>query len=311
MQLLILMVLWIFFLLTSLAFTRIAGKVLWNVDLLTLAGNADLENASHIRYMRFLQVVNQVAVMILPPLGLALLISARPLKWLTLNRGISWISLVTGIMLILVALPAIDMMGQWNMSIRLPAAFSGIEAWMLQSEETATKLTEAFMSQTSPWQLFSNLMMVGVLAALGEELLFRVALIRILSSWLGKRKAAIHVAIFISAFFFAALHLQFFTFLPRFVLGLLLGYLFVWSGSIWLPFTVHLANNSFAVIAYYAFNTGISAYNPSELGSGNSSFVYILSFAGAGMMTAYLYFRGRNADKAEWIAELRGLDRLD
>jgi len=50
--------------------------------------------------------------------------------------------------------------------------------------------------------------------------------------------------------------------IPRFVLGVLLGYLFYWSNSLWLPILAHFVNNAQAVIfSYPLFKVDNGAYS--------------------------------------------------
>jgi membrane protease YdiL (CAAX protease family) len=95
--------------------------------------------------------------------------------------------------------------------------------------------------------LLLNLLVIAIVPAIGEELLFRGYLQQSFSNWLSNP----HVAIIVTAVLFSAIHLHFQAFLPRFILGVLLGYLFYWSGSLWLPILAHFANNAQAVIISY------------------------------------------------------------
>ncbi len=95
-------------------------------------------------------------------------------------------------------------------------------------------------------------MVIAVVAGLAEELIFRGCLQQIMQQ-IVKNK---HIAVWVTAFIFSAIHFQFYGFLPRMLLGALLGYLFLWSGNIWVPIIVHTANNVIGVItAYLYFDT--------------------------------------------------------
>ncbi|TAF81977.1 MAG: CPBP family intramembrane metalloprotease, partial [Sphingobacteriales bacterium] len=88
------------------------------------------------------------------------------------------------------------------------------------------------------------LLMIAILPAIGEELFFRGTIQNIFTA-LFKNP---HVAVWLTAILFSAIHLQFYGFLPRMFLGALFGYLFIWGKSIWLPILGHFLNNGFAVI---------------------------------------------------------------
>jgi membrane protease YdiL (CAAX protease family) len=56
-----------------------------------------------------------------------------------------------------------------------------------------------------------------------------------------------------TAFIFSLMHLQFYGFLPRIILGVILGYLFVWSKNLWIPILIHFLNNALVVTFSYFF----------------------------------------------------------
>ena len=69
---------------------------------------------------------------------------------------------------------------------------------------------------------------------------------KIFLKWNGK----VHLSIWLTALVFSAVHMQFLGFFPRLILGAVLGYMLVWSGSLWLPIVAHFTNNAFAVSCY-------------------------------------------------------------
>jgi uncharacterized protein len=138
-----------------------------------------------------------------------------------------------------------------NQNLPLPAG-------MLEMEDNANALIKQLLVMNSPWELLLNLLVVGVAPALGEELVFR-GVIQQQAQRLFKNP---HVAIWITAILFSAIHFQFAGFLPRMVLGGVLGYLFWWSGNLWLPIIGHFFFNSFQVIAYYFVGDKVDAFSP-------------------------------------------------
>ncbi len=94
---------------------------------------------------------------------------------------------------------------------------------------------------------------IAVVAGFCEELLFR----GIIQTELYRGTKNIHVAVWAAAFLFSAIHFQFFGFVPRLLLGALFGYLYYWSGNIFVPMFAHLVNNGFSVIMVYLNQQGI------------------------------------------------------
>ena len=119
-----------------------------------------------------------------------------------------------------------------------------------------------------------NLLMVAVLAAVGEELIFRGILVKLFREWTGN----IHLAVIIPALLFSTLHLQFYGFFGRLALGIILGYLFVWSGSLWVPIAVHFLNNAMAVIVSSLDHRGLISTDLESFGSSQNIYVIAGSF---------------------------------
>jgi hypothetical protein len=115
---------------------------------------------------------------------------------------------------------------------------------------------------------------IAVLPAFGEELFFRGAIIRVFQDWKGFK-----TAIWITAFIFSAIHLQFYGFVPRFLMGAFFGYLLLWSENLWLPITAHFINNLLAVIFYYFKYNGYKIPDIDAIGTGNTLWIGIASGA--------------------------------
>jgi membrane protease YdiL (CAAX protease family) len=139
---------------------------------------------------------------------------------------------------ILLAFPFVFWLGVLNQKIHLPQS-------IIELENKANGQIEAFFKSTKPADVIINVIIIGLLPAICEELFFRGALQRIIiqitkSPWAG---------IIITAFLFSALHLQFQGFIPRMFLGIVLGALYWFSGSLWTSIFAHFVNNAVQVIA--------------------------------------------------------------
>jgi uncharacterized protein len=205
---------------------------------------ADYENPSSVTILKYFQVIQSLGLFIVPPLLAGWVFERNITGYLALDRTPSWTAFGLVILAMVVMIPLVNGMIAWNESMELPEALSGMEDWMKRTEEEAAKLTGAFLENNSTTGLLMNLFIIAVLPALGEEFLFRGVLQRLLHEWIRN----IHAAILISALAFSAMHLQFYGLLPRFFLGVVFGYLFFWTGSLWIPIFVHFLNNATAVI---------------------------------------------------------------
>jgi membrane protease YdiL (CAAX protease family) len=139
----------------------------------------------------------------------------------------------------------------------------------------------AFTATKSLWGLMVNLLMIGVIAAVGEELIFRGVLQRLM---IGMVKN-VHLAVLITAILFSAFHFQFFSFLPRFVLGVVLGYLMYYGRSIWYPILAHFVNNAMGVIYYYFSSRGSADDMLEEIGTST-----MIPMAAVISLTLFLFF---------------------
>ena len=88
---------------------------------------------------------------------------------------------------------------------------------------------------------------MALVPALAEEFFFRGAIQHFLSSVLKNK----HIVVIITAFIFSVIHFQFYGFIPRFLLGIYLGYLAIWSGKLFLPILAHFMHNSLSLLFDY------------------------------------------------------------
>ena len=206
---------------------------------------SDYSNSKSVNILKFFQLFTSVGLFIVPPLLFAYFTDFQ----LQLSQKINRQTVLLTIAIMLIANPFVAYLMQWNQVLNLPDFLEEVQRWMEASEQKAMQLTEAFLAMKSMEDLLINLFLIALIPAIGEELLFRGVLQQLFAKWTGK----IHLAIFISAFLFSTIHLQFFGFFPRFVLGIILGYMFYWSKNLWLPILAHFTNNALAIIFTYQF----------------------------------------------------------
>lgn len=166
---------------------------------------------------------------------------------------------VAGIMLIVVPLATIAFMGtnsvfiEWNANFTFPDFLKDFGEWAKEREDLAAAFTKFFTTFNSTGDLMLGLLVIALLPAIGEELVFR----GMLQPEFYRASGNQHAAIWITAIIFSAFHMQFFGFVPRLLLGVLFGYLYVWSGNLWLPILAHFVNNGFSVLMMYLYQKGI------------------------------------------------------
>ena len=142
---------------------------------------------------------------------------------------------------------------QWNMAVKLPPWLRAFEVWAQAKEAALKRLTTLLTTFHALTDLGVGIVVLGVIPAIGEELLFRGLVLPLCY----KLTNNIHGAIVISAFVFSAIHLQFYGFVPRFLLGMLFGYLYWWTSDLAFPIAAHLFNNVFTLLMLFLYQQGI------------------------------------------------------
>ena len=199
--------------------------------------------------LKWFQFVQTIGTFLLPPILCAWLWDEKhqPFHWLHLNKGADWQSFVLAIGIMICAIPAINLLADLNSRIDFPDSLDFIEQKFKAYEASAAALTERFLQADNVGVLLLNIGLMALLPALAEELSFRGTLQQLLGSK--------HLAIWITAIIFSAIHMQFYGFIPRMLMGAMFGYVFVWTGSLWVPIVMHFTNNGLAVLAFYVFGT--------------------------------------------------------
>ena len=180
----------------------------------------------------------------------AYLIFDEPKEELMLSSAGKGKNYLYGIIALLAIQPIVGVVNEWNQAISLPDFLAPLEAWMREAENTAAELQERFLAGTSYMDLLVNVVVMAITPAICEELLFRGVLQNHLAKWFKNE----HIAVWVSAIIFSAIHFQFYGFLPRMILGAALGYLLVYGKSLWLPIVAHCFNNFMAVVAAWSLN---------------------------------------------------------
>lgn len=245
----------------------------WGISLEALSGMlANFNEPNNIQFLKFFQILQTLGMFILPPLVIAFSLDDKPFRYLSLDRRPTGLMFGIVCAIILVGGPIIEWFSIVNQHLVLPSWMNQLELWMRNSEDQANEITKAFLTTKSIGGLLGNLFIVAVLPAIGEELLFRGLLQKLIKKMIGNS----HLAIWITATLFSALHLQFFGFLPRLLLGALFGYLLEWTGTLWLPMIAHFINNAAGVIIFYVTGAGLEPDQPDAPIFDNNTFFLVI-----------------------------------
>jgi uncharacterized protein len=211
----------------------------------------ELKTGQHSDYkniFRFLLCISHAFTFLVPAFLFTWLYWRTPFyKTLYLNKSPKINNLGISLLFILVSLPLVNFL--YALNILIPAS------WQQSQSEDLVKI---LMKMDSPIALLLNLMLIGILAGVGEELIFRGILQRICAV----RFQNIHIAIWLTAIIFSLIHFEIQAFLPRVALGAVLGYVFAWSGSLWTSIILHVLYNGSQVVALYAAGNLINQEKP-------------------------------------------------
>ena len=250
--------------------------VMFSLTVLIIALITQGNPLSDINTLKWIQLLQTITLFLLPSLLVAYLCAKAPWNWLQLDQKVDLKVLLWAIGIMLVALPAINLLSHWNQQMVLPSWLSGLEEWMKNKEAEAEWLTKQFMSVTTLSGLLVNLFLMAVLPAVSEEVTFRGVLQRLLAFRLSPFTS--HLSIWLTAIIFSAIHMQFYGFVPRMLMGALFGYMMVWTGSLWVPMLMHFVNNGMAVLLYFmASRAGWDMDKVDAVGTDNTLWLGIVS----------------------------------
>lgn len=252
---------------------------------LMMIGVSQSSFQNSIWYYRISVVLQDIFVMFLPAYTVCRWITENPMQMLGVKKTEKMPQgLLYGLLIFLASYPAIAVIAQWNEQIVLPDSLKFIEDWMRQMENAAKQVTDLFLSGETFLDLFLNLLVIAAAAAFAEEIFFRGALQQFIEKWLQNG----HLAVWIGAFIFSAIHLQFYGFFPRLIMGAVLGYLFFYSRNLWIPMLYHFVNNAAVIIInYFGDETNLLEQLENKPLTWASSVVMIIS----GLLTYFIFLR--------------------
>ena len=185
----------------------------------------------------------------------------------------------------------------WNESVKLPEFLGGFEQWAEELEDSMKILTDYLTEFDSTGYFILTVFVIAVIPGIGEELLFRGFLQNILRRIFKND----HIAIWIAAILFSAIHFQFYGFIPRMLLGALFGYLYLWTGNLLVPIVAHFINNCVSLVALYIYQKGLTDIDVESTEVLPTMYVLIFS---ALFVVTLLYFKN-------YLEKINSHERLD
>lgn len=279
----VLFLIFVFFL-----FTGIIGLLVvmmsYNLSLTEVMAVLDNPEASNVAALKLLQIIQTIGLFVCPSFIASFFFGSGVISYLKMDTRPSFFSVVLVVFIMVIWIPAVNYIAGLNSRLDLPQSLNKLEEEIGALRDNYGRLTNLFLDTKSVSDFIVNIIVMAVLPAVGEELLFRGIFQRLFITWTRN----IHWGIIISSLLFSFFHFEFYGFLPRLLLGMLFGYLFVWTTSIWIPMLAHFTNN-IIIVGYYFFRHPVNdASGLDELGT-NADIWLWLSLAG-GIMLSYLLF---------------------
>lgn len=254
-----------------------------------------LPDHTSVASLKILQFLQCLALFVAPAILIALVLDRHPWSLLSMNTCPRWRDVLYALVLIVALYPAINLLSSLNEQLTLPAFLAPLEEWLKMMEDQNGDLLLKFLSSTSIWDLCLNILLMAVITAVGEELTFRGVLVSI-PTRLNTGKPSVYI--WVSAIIFSAIHLQFYGFVPRMLLGALFGYVLVWTGNLWLPILMHAVNNSLSIIlAHWYFRQGMDLDSVEGIGRDSTWWVGVISML-VGIGILYMWRRSLTINKA-------------
>lgn len=241
--------------------------------------------------IRVTMLIQSVCLFLIPALFFSYLSQGKAKKYLSTDAKPNLQVLILSIVLIFAIQPFISFVSYYNQQLVLPESLSAIESWMRSTEQSASKTFDTLFVDKSIAGLIFNILIIAIMAGIAEEIFFRGCLQQIIQKIVGN----LHLAVWITATIFSIVHFQFYGFVPRVLLGALLGYLFIWSRSIWVPILVHIVNNGIGVISAYLYY-GTERYKElSDFNLGKDVWLLLFTLILSGLMINLIFKKYRKS----------------
>jgi len=256
----------------------LAGVIIgikYGQDVLMDIANLKLSSPHAQSALWVMQTTGTTIPILITPIVFSYLIVREPDEYLKNNFHFPWLLIVLVFFIMLLGFPVIEFLGNLNQKFPISKA-------LRDYENEVQKMSDSMLQMNSFWSMIFDLLFIGLLTAIIEEVLFRGAMQSVFIRWTKNK----HAAVWIVAILFSAFHMEFSGFIPRMFLGLLFGYFTVWSGSIWPAIWAHFVNNGTIVVITYMAQQKLVNIDPNDQHSFNN-IIYIISGV---MMIVLLYF---------------------
>lgn len=205
------------------------------------------EMVYEINIVKLMQFFSSFVLFVIPPIVISILFKHNIREYLKLKNSPNFIFFVFICIFMILAYPLLSLITEWNGSIKFPATMEFIEKLLRTLEDSSSTIVLSILSGCKWYDLIINLIVIALLPAIGEEMVFRGLIQKYFIKYLKNP----HISIIITAIIFSSVHLSFFGFFPRFILGVFLGYLAFRFNSLFPSIFAHFFNNAVAVCSVF------------------------------------------------------------
>ena len=223
------------------------------VSAVAAVGGGDLTSPAGLRWTQVVTSVLAFAVPVLIMTPIYYKGSIREYYGCDHSRHM-WSVAAAGVVSILLVAPVNELLAQWNENWDLGA----VGDMMHRLQEQTEGILNGLLATDTVGGLVANLVVIALTAAVCEELFFRCGMQNLLQRWFGN----VHVAVLVTAVIFSLVHGELFSFVPRVVLGVLLGYLYAYGRSPLPNMLAHFTNNAIVVVLYWLVARGVLDIDP-------------------------------------------------
>ncbi len=296
---------WVF-LLAFIAVGTVFGFLIGYLLSLVIYGSNIVRDLGHvlpgddekIAALKLMQCLNHAGMFLFPSLLWMILSRGRyfskNLSVFSVSKHRVMIMFLVSVMISYSTLPLISFIYDWNREILEKMVSGSFQEWLMGLESNSERLLTAFTTDTSTGGFIVNIIMMAVLPAVGEEFLFR----GVIQNEITERTKKPYMALVLTSLIFSTVHFEFAGFLPRFLLSMILGYLFLKSGSLVFPILTHFLNNVSVVVASYFSGSPIGSDSVKEAAYGDSAILVILS---VGLSALLLFMVGKFVEKEKGL----------
>lgn len=247
-----------------------------------------MKNPKNVTAIRIMQIIGGFFTLFMPALLYSIICNGKKVIWLGFNKYINIYQILIGALIIFsanyMASPLEDI------SKKIIGHFPSVDILAQNLENQYDEQVEMLGHIRSLNDFFLSMLIMAFLPALFEEMFFRGALQSLLVKWWKQPL----IAIIVTSIIFSLIHMSYYLFLNRALLGFALGMMFYQTKNIWVNVFAHFINNAFVIGQMYFMSTKAEKIDITQIDS-NLDWWFAVPFA----ILLYFLFKMLNKHSQE------------